>query len=97
MPTSKLKQNSDSKLRLASRSIKGFLLRVSILFSALGFLLIYLAANSAYRDSVRNSTIESSQQIAQTTFDSIYRLKQKGWNIDEVNAFIAEQQQRNPS
>lgn len=75
-------------------SIKTFLLRISVFFSALGFILIFVAANHAYRDSLQESSIESSEQIAKTTFNTIYQLKQLGWDATDVQAFIERQQQQ---
>jgi len=75
-------------------SIKTFLLRISIFFSALGFILIFIAANHAYQNSIQQSSFESAEQIAKTTFDTISQLKQRGWNTQDIQAFIEKQQQR---
>ncbi len=95
MPITKQQQQSDYGVLKSSRSIKGFILKISIFFSALGFVLIFLAANNAYRDSVKYSTIEASRQIATTTFDAIFRLKQKSGASHDVENFLYAQQQSN--
>ncbi|MCX4188111.1 putative bifunctional diguanylate cyclase/phosphodiesterase [Methylophaga sp. OBS4] len=92
-----LKNNSAQeahKQRRHNRSIKAFIIRISVFFSALGFLLIYIAADRAYQESVKNSTIAATRQIASTIFDNLYQLQQKDWDTDEVEAFITEQQKR---
>ncbi len=75
-------------------SIKTFLLNISIFFSALGFILIFIAANHAYQNSIKQSSFESAEQIAKTTFDTISQLTQRGWDTQDIQAFIQKQQQR---
>jgi diguanylate cyclase (GGDEF)-like protein len=77
-----------------STSIKAFLLKISIFFSALGFIVIFLTANQAYQHSIKQSSYEAAEQIAKTTFDTISQFKQRGWNTDDIQTFIDKQQQR---
>ncbi len=79
----------------SNRSIRGFILRTAFLFSGLGFLLIYLAADSAYRDAIRNSAAEASHQIAETTFNAMYQLMQEGWTREQVEGFLESQRGSN--
>jgi len=72
------------------QSIKGFLLCTAMLFSALGFLLIYLAVTQAYRDAVKANTTEASRQIAISTFTGLYPLIRQGWPRDQIDTFLTD-------
>jgi diguanylate cyclase (GGDEF)-like protein len=72
-------------------SIKLFLLRVSLLFSAIGFLLIFVAGYSANKQSILDSALDSATEIAVTVADTTQQLVQLGWKDTELLSFINKQ------
>ncbi|OMH30381.1 bifunctional diguanylate cyclase/phosphodiesterase [Motiliproteus sp. MSK22-1] len=90
-----VREENHGQVQRSRRSIKGFILKTALLFSTLGFLLIYLAADNAYQAAVRNNTIEASHQIAQTTFNAMYQLMQEGWSREQVERFLERQRASN--
>ncbi len=78
-----------------SRSLKGFLIRTAVLFSALGFLAIYWAASQAYNSGVRTTAINVSNQLALNTFNSMFQLMRQGWTRQQLEEFIKQLQSTN--
>ena len=72
-------------------SIKSFLLQTSILFSALGFILIFATSYYANKQSIIESAQESSEEIAATIAGTAQQLLVNGWNESEVHGLIISQ------
>ena len=61
-----------------SRSLKGFLVRMALLFSVLGFAAVYWTASQSYNSGVRTTAINVSNQLALNTFNSMFQLMRQG-------------------
>jgi len=78
-----------------SRSLKGFLLKMALLCSVLGFIVIYWAASQAYNSGVRSTAINVSNQLALNTFNSMFQLMRQGWTREQLEEFIKQLQNTN--
>ncbi len=73
-----------------SRSLKGFLVRISLVLTLLGFIAAYWAASQAYNSGVRATAINVSNQLALNTFNSMFQLMRQGWTREQLEDFIAQ-------
>lgn len=71
-----------------NRSIKSFLLRVSVFFSALGFLLIYLAANQVNKEAIKTASVNASKELAQVIFKGVQLIQQHPWQLHQINDYL---------
>ncbi len=71
-----------------NRSIKTFLIRVSILFSALGFLLIYIAANQANKASIKSASANASKEVVQMIYEGVLLLQQNSWRLEDITSHL---------
>ncbi len=76
-------------------SIKSFLLYTSVVFSSIGFFIIYFGATQAYNSAIRSNAIEVSSTLATTTFESMYKIMRQGWSREQLEDFISNLQERN--
>ncbi|MEH6472887.1 MAG: hypothetical protein V7752_16730, partial [Halopseudomonas sp.] len=77
------------------QSLKGFLIRIALLFSVLGFVAVYWAASQAYNSGVRTTAINVSNQLALNTFNSMFQLMRQGWTREQLEEFISQLQSTN--
>lgn len=90
-----LKNNNGHPQRyFYSRSIKAFLIQISLLFSALGFLLIYLAANQANEESIKEAAIDSSIEVAQLIYQEVQKLKTNAWSLQDIQDHLRQVENR---
>ncbi|MEH6824370.1 MAG: GGDEF domain-containing phosphodiesterase [Motiliproteus sp.] len=78
-----------------SRSLKGFLVRMALLFSVLGFIAIYWVTSQAYNSGVRTTAINVSNQLALNTFNSMFQLMRQGWTREQLEDFIQQLESTN--
>ncbi|MDF2182198.1 bifunctional diguanylate cyclase/phosphodiesterase [Neptuniibacter sp. CAU 1671] len=76
-------------------TIKAFLLRWILLFSALGFVVIFLIASQAYTSSIRKNASEAAERMARQTFNSMYLVMSQGWNRQQLQSFLDQMEQNN--
>jgi len=67
-----------------ARTMKFFLFRVSLLFSIIGFLLIFSAGYYANKESITDTAYRTSSELASSIATSIYQLHEKGFNDSEI-------------
>ena len=73
-----------------NRSLKGFLIRIALVFALLGFVAIYWATSQAYNSGVRTTAINVSNQLALNTFNSMFQMMRQGWTREQLEEFIAQ-------
>lgn len=77
-----------SRRLFATCSIRRFILRISVIFSAIGFLVIYLGATQAYDTAVRDSAVALADSKAAATFDDMYQVMSRGWSRKELETYL---------
>ena len=85
------------KQHFYNRSIKSFLLSVSIFFSALGFLLIYLAADQVNKASIKTASVSASQELVQVIFQGVQLIQQHPWTLQEVDEYLNKIERQHPA
>ena len=84
---------TSSSLRVPTpraRTIKFFLFRVSLIFSILGFLLIFAAGFYANKESITETAQRTSAELASSIATSLYQLHSKGFNDQELYDLLGE-------
>lgn len=76
-------------------TIKTYLLRWILLFSALGFLVIFLIASHAFTSSIRDNANEIAERVARQTFNSMYLVMSQGWSRQQLEQFLDQMEQDN--
>jgi len=77
-------------MKIRPSTIKNFLLKWILLFSGLGFLLIFIIASQAYTSSIRDNANTVAERVAQQTFSSMYLVMSQGWNRTQLEKFLAQ-------
>ncbi len=78
-----------------SSTIKTYLLRWILLFSALGFLVIFVIASQAYDRSIRHNATDIAERVAGQTFNSMYLVMSQGWNRQQLQQFLDQMAEDN--
>lgn len=78
-------------------TIKGFILRTSLLFSALGFMVIFWAASTAYQASVRHSAEQVAHTLANNTFLTMMQVMSQGWSKSQLEQHLSSLQRQQPN
>lgn len=71
-------------------SIRGYLLNRTLLFSALGFMVLLLVCRQAYHASVRDNAEEVARAVAESTFNAMYLVMSQGWTRQQLERFIQQ-------
>lgn len=71
-------------------SIRSYLLNRTLLFSAIGFLVILLVCRQAYYASIRDNAEEVARAVAQSTFNAMYLVMSQGWTRQQLEQFIRQ-------
>lgn len=82
-------------MRSKSCTIKSYLFKWILLFSALGFLVIFVIASQAYTNSIRDNANAVAERIARQTFNSMYLVMSQGWNREQLEQFLGQMEQDN--
>lgn len=82
-------------MRSDSGTIKTYLLKWILIFSALGFLVIFLIASHAYTSSVRDNANEVAERVARQTFNSMYLVMSQGWTRAQLQKFLSQMEREN--
>ncbi|MCL7744423.1 bifunctional diguanylate cyclase/phosphodiesterase [Guyparkeria hydrothermalis] len=70
------------------RTIKSFILAMSLLVSLLFFGGAYLIVSSIFNQSVQQSALKDSDLLARSTFASMYQLMSTGWTREQLEQFV---------
>ncbi|RDE18092.1 bifunctional diguanylate cyclase/phosphodiesterase [Motiliproteus coralliicola] len=71
-------------------SIRAFILRISLLFSVLGFLIIYLGASQAYDSALRDSSRAIADSRAELIFDDLTAAMDRGISRAEMASLLQQ-------
>jgi len=71
-------------------SIRGYLLNRTLLFSAIGFIILLLVCRQAYQSSVRDNADEVARAVAESTFNAMYLVMSQGWTRQQLEQFIQQ-------
>lgn len=74
-----------------TRSMRFFLFRVSLLFSAIGFLVIFAAGFYANKQSITENAERTAAELASSIATSLYQLHAKGFSDQELNELLGQQ------
>jgi diguanylate cyclase (GGDEF)-like protein len=70
------------------RTIKSFILAMSLLVSLLFFGGAYLVVSTIFNQSVQQSALKDSDLLARSTFASMYQLMSTGWTREQLEQFV---------
>lgn len=70
------------------RTIKSFILAMSLLVSLLFFGGAYLIVSGIFNQSVQQSALKDSDLLARSTFASMYQLMSTGWTREQLERFV---------
>ena len=70
------------------RTIKSFILAMSLLVSLLFFGGAYLVVSGIFNQSVQQSALKDSDLLARSTFASMYQLMSTGWTREQLEQFV---------
>ncbi|MFC6669908.1 hypothetical protein [Marinobacterium aestuariivivens] len=76
-------------------SIRRYLLQRTLLFSAIGFLLLLVVAGQAYNSSIRANAEQVARSVAQSTFNAMYLIMSQGWTRQQLEQFIGRLEEAN--
>ncbi|WP_051560214.1 putative bifunctional diguanylate cyclase/phosphodiesterase [Marinobacterium jannaschii] len=76
-------------------TIKKYLLQRTILFSVLGFLVIFVLASQVYNQSIRENASNVAERVAHQTFNSMYLVMSQGWDRQQLERFIQQMEADN--
>lgn len=79
----------------SSTSIRSFLLQKTFIYSALGFLVLFLVTHFAFNKSVERSASQVAERVAKQTFNSMYLVMSQGWNRTQLEQFINQMEKDN--
>lgn len=69
-------------------TLRGFVFCVILASALTVFLGVTLAASLLYEDIMRRQAAQTSQNIAEQTFNSMFEVMRRGWNRQELERFI---------
>ena len=72
-----------------SVTLRKFILSASILVSLVFFGGTYAIISTIYESSVKDSAIQSSNTLAQLTFNSMFQIMSRGWKRSQLEDFLA--------
>ncbi|WP_370271285.1 putative bifunctional diguanylate cyclase/phosphodiesterase [Guyparkeria sp. SCN-R1] len=75
------------------RTIKSFILAMSLLVSLLFFGGAYLIVSGIFNQSVQQSALKDSDLLARSTFASMYQLMSTGWTREQLEGFVEANRQ----
>ncbi|TKA91106.1 bifunctional diguanylate cyclase/phosphodiesterase [Guyparkeria sp. SB14A] len=75
------------------RTIKSFILAMSLLVSLLFFGGAYLIVSGIFNQSVQQSALKDSDLLARSTFASMYQLMSTGWTREQLEDFVEANRQ----
>jgi len=75
------------------RTIKSFILTMSLLVSLLFFGGAYLIVSGIFNQSVQQSALKDSNLLARSTFASMYQLMSTGWTRAQLERFVEANRQ----
>ena len=70
------------------RTIKSFILAMSLFVSLLFFGGAYLVVSGIFNQSVQQSALKDSDLLARSTFASMYQLMSTGWTREQLEQFV---------
>lgn len=70
------------------KTIRTFILTASVIVSILFFGGTYFFTASIFDKSIKSNALETSNILAQSTFNSMFQLMSTGWTRDQVESFI---------
>lgn len=70
-------------------TLKKFILSASILVSIIFFGGTYAVFSTIYESSVKESAVQSSNTLAQLTFNSMFQIMSRGWERQQLEDFLA--------
>ena len=76
--------------RDSAPSIRGYLLNRTLLFSAIGFLVLLLVCRQAYYASVRDNAEGVARAVAESTFNAMYLVMSQGWTRSQLEQFMQQ-------
>jgi len=71
-------------------TIKKYLLQRTLIFSVLGFLVIFVLASQVYNQSIRDNASNVAERVAHQTFNSMYLVMSQGWSREQLERFIQQ-------
>ncbi|MGM0594738.1 MAG: EAL domain-containing protein [Pseudomonadota bacterium] len=72
-----------------AKTLKSFILTASVLVSLLFFGGTYILVLQIYEASVKDSAVQSSDTLAQLTFNSMFQIMSRGWEREQLEDFLA--------
>lgn len=75
-------------IRSYQQTLKGYVLIAIMAVSLAVFFCVTLTASLLYENVIHKLAEESSETLAETTFNSMYQVMRQGWTRDDLQAFI---------
>lgn len=72
------------------RTLRGYVLISIMAVSMVVFLSVTLTATLLYEDVIHRQAAQTSESIAQSTFNSMFQVMRQGWTRQDLEAFLSE-------
>ncbi|OOV86780.1 putative bifunctional diguanylate cyclase/phosphodiesterase [Oceanospirillum linum] len=73
-----------------ARTLRGYVLISIMAVSIVVFLSVTLTATLLYEDVIHRQSAQTSESIAQSTFNSMFQVMRQGWTRQELEVFLSE-------